>query len=350
MRNSSSPLSSPARSRRRAAALTLVGALAAVGCGPDPDPPPAPPAEGWAVVHEGLPGALLSIWGTSATDVWAVGGDARDGTGPLVVHYDGAGWQRIPTGLAQGNLWWVFGFAGGPIFMGGDGGTLLRYDDGDFTQLATPGNGTVFGIWGASPGDVWAVGGTVDKNGFAWRVSGDDVEPEPTVPASVVADAAIWKMFGTSASDAWLVGSAGVSFHWDGSALTPEDTGVGSSLFTVHASGDRVAAVGGLATGFIVENDGAGFSPAVEAAPYGLTGVFLAEPDHGYAVGQYGLTYRRDAEGWREEDNELARSEDLHAVWIDPSGGVWAVGGRISNVLTHGVVLHKGAPVATGGL
>src|SRR5690606_34963835 len=112
----------------------------------------------------------------------------------------------------------------------------------------------------------------------------------------------------------------------------------------------RAVAVGGLATGFIVENAGDGWTAAVEAAPHGLTGVFLGAGDEGYAVGQYGLTYRRDAAGWQEEDNELALSEDLHATWIDPSGDVWAVGGRISNVLSDGILLHKGEPVATGGI
>jgi hypothetical protein len=330
--------------------LATVALLSAVGCGPEPDPPPVAPA-GWTIVHEDLPGALLSIWGTSARDVWAVGGDARDGTGPLVVHYDGAGWTRVPTGLSQGNLWWVFGFAGGPIYFGGDGATVLRYEGGAFTQLAAPTTaGTVFGIWGASPDDMWAVGGTVNKNGFAWRLEGDSWEPEPTVPAAVVADAAIWKMFGTSASDAWLVGSAGVSFHWDGSALTQIDTGVTADLFTVHANGERAAAVGGFGTGYIVENAGDGWTTALAPATYGLTGIFLGDGDNGFAVGQYGLMYRRDAAGWQEEDNELALSEDLHAAWIDPSGGAWAVGGQISSALVNGILLHKGDPVATGGI
>src|SRR5690606_16900636 len=108
-------------------------------------------------------------WGTSDSDVWTVGGDMRDGTGPLVMHYDGAAWERVETGQSDGDLWWVFGFDGGPVFMGGGGGVILRHEGGTFTVMDTPTTDTVFGIWGASPDDMWAVGGTFDTNGFAWR-------------------------------------------------------------------------------------------------------------------------------------------------------------------------------------
>jgi hypothetical protein len=269
-----------------------------------------------------------------------------------VLRYDGSAWERLPTGQSQGDLWWVFGFDGGPVYMGGAGGVILRYEGGSFTPMSTPGTDTVFGIWGASPDDVWAVGGALDKSGFAWRLNGDAWAAEPSLPADVVVNAAIWKMFGRGADDAWLVGSNGVSFHWDGATLTQGETGVGSSLFTVHANADRFTAVGGLVTGFIVENDGTGWTNALpQDALYGLTGVCLGAGDSGWAVGQYGTMYARDADGWHEADHGLSFQGDLHGVWLDPSGGVWAAGGRTASYpLTDGVLIHKGDPVAEGGL
>ena len=113
----------------------------------------------WQIVHDDLEGALLSVWGSSATDIWAVGGDPTEASTPMVIHFDGTTWERLDPGT-QGDLWWVFGFAGGPVYMGGAGGRILRYQDGVFTLMTTPDTGlTVFGIWGASPSDVWAVGG-----------------------------------------------------------------------------------------------------------------------------------------------------------------------------------------------
>jgi hypothetical protein len=321
--------------------VALSGALLAC-----PTDPPDEPADRWELVHQGLSGALLSVWGTSSTDVWAVGGDALDGTGPTVIHFDGETWSRHPTPLAQGNLWWVFGFDDGPIYMGGDGGVILRYEDGSYTVMNTPGTDTVFGIWGASPDDVWAVGGASDATGgFAWRLSGDTWTAEPSLPADVPTNAALWKMFGTSSSDAWLVGSNGVALHWDGASLQQGDTGVGTSLFTVHESDGRYVAVGGTASGIIVEyQDGAWTNATPDPAPPGLSGVVLGDDGFGIAVGSFGAVYSRSADaGWVEEQLDFNLPLSLHGTWIDDTGGVWAVGGQVySPPLDDGLLIHRG--------
>jgi hypothetical protein len=314
------------------------------------------PANGdaqWQLVHEGLPGALLSVWGTAANDVWAVGADARDGTGPMVIHFDGDAWSRVPTGQTEGGLWWVHGFAGGPIYMGGDGGVILRRVGDAFEVMATPGNSTVFGIWGATPDELWAVGGDSDASGgFAWRLVGDTWAPEPTLPADVVATAAVWKAYGSARDDVWLVGSSGVAMHWDGAQLTLGDTGVGSSLFTVHERDGRYAAVGGLATGIIVELDGENWRNVTpDPVPMGLSGVTLGEDGTGIAVGMLGTVYRRDGVSWSADELGIPVQENLHGSWIDDEGGLWAVGGQtLTPPLTDGVLLHWGTDVPTGGL
>jgi hypothetical protein len=314
---------------------------------------PTPPDDGWEIVHRDLSGALLSVWGSSSTDVWAVGGDALDGTGPTVIHFDGEAWSRVPTGEPQGNLWWVFGFDGGPVYMGGEGGVILRYQDGEFTSMDTPGTETVFGIWGATPDDVWAVGGASDSTGgFAWRLSGDVWTAESTLPADVAANAAVWKVFGSSTDDAWLVGSNGVALHWDGSTLQPGNTGVGSSLFTVHASNGRYAAVGGSATGIIVEyEDGQWSNVTPDPPPPGLSGVVLGTDDFGVAVGTFGAVYTRSSAGWAEEDLGFNLGLSLHAAWIDEQGCVWAVGGQVySPPYDDGLLIHRGPSIPSGGL
>lgn len=342
-------VASPAIRRARALALSSTLSLApALACTGEP-----PAEESWQIVHQDLPGALLSVWGTSATDVWAVGGDARDGTGPTVIRFDGERWVKAPTGQTQGNLWWVFGFEGGPVYLGGDGGVILRYEDGAFAPMTTPGSETVFGIWGASPDDVWAVGGASDgAGGFAWRLSGTTWIPEPTLPAEVPAGAAIWKIFGAAADDAWLVGSNGVALHWDGSALTQGDTGVGSSLFTVHSKGGRTAAVGGLATGIIVElEDGQWNNVTPDPPPPGLAGVTLGAGGTGIAVGTFGAVYTRSDAGWTAEDLGFTVADNLHGSWIDDRGGLWAVGGQTFSLpYTKGLLIHRGATLSSEGL
>lgn len=316
---------------------------------------PEPPAEdNWELVHQGLSGALLSVWGTSSTDVWAVGGDALDGEGPLVVHFDGETWERVATGQPSGALWWVFGFANGPIYMGGEGGVILRYDNGDVTPMTTPGTNTVFGLWGSSPDDMWAVGGASDATGgFAWRLSGDAWIEEPTLPAEVPTGAAIWKMYGTGPDDAWLVGSNGVALHWDGSTLTQGDTGVGTSLFTVHANDDLYAAVGGTASGIIVEyQDGAWSNVTPDPPPPGLSGVVLDADGTGIAVGTYGVVLARSADGeWTEQDLDFNIPHTLHGAWLDDTGAAWAVGGQVySPPFDEGLLIHRGPSIPSEGL
>ncbi len=316
--------------------VLAVLALLAGACGGDDGEAP------WEIVDRELPGALISVWGTTSSDIWVVGGDAGGGDGPEVRHFDGTTWTRLTTGEA-GDLWWVFGFAGGPVYMGGGGGMILAYEGGSFTRMTTPGTPTIFGIWGATPSDVWAVGGQEGgaSGAFAWRLQGDTWTPEPTFPAALEATDAMWKIYGRAANDVWLVGTNGTVVRWDGTTMTPENTNVGESLFTVHASSRSFVAVGGFGSGIIIENDGDGWANITPEGALGLVGVCVSE-DAGYAVGQFGEIQRRTAGGWVREGADLFLDESLHAVWIDPDGGVWAVGGQVlSFPLVRGVLLHK---------
>ena len=321
--------------------------LAAPSCGGNDDD-----GKAWQLVAQSQPGALISIWGTSSSDVWTVGGDARDGTGPLVLHYDGTSWERLETGETQGNLWWLHGFENGPVYMGGDGGVILRYENGTFTKMTTPGTGTIYGVWGANPDDVWAVGNvTATTGGFAWKLDGDTWVDEPTLSADIEASGALWKVSGCAANDAFLVGADGVALHWDGTSLAQIETGTSTSLFNVHCNDERTVAVGGLASGVIIEFDGTSWVNVTPEAAAGLTGVFLNPDDTGYAVGQYGAVYERVDGIWRDAEVSFYVDQGLHATWVDPDGGMWAVGGQTAGIpLTDGMIIHYGADVATTGL
>ncbi len=312
-------------------------AIALAGCGP---------SDGWTEVLRGLPGGLPSVWGTSSADVWTVGGDAGDG--PLVLHYDGARWERRRTGT-HGDLWWVFGFDAGPVFMGGARGQIVRYVDGGLASSPTPGGSTVFGIWGTAPDDLWAVGGSGPTGGFVWRFDGATWSAVTGLPP-VATTVPIYKVWGRARDDVWMVGAGGVSVHFDGRSFTLAPTGTVRDVFTVHGSATRVAAVGG--DGFIGELDGDRWTlpPSLDAhgAPdhTPLAGVHCTATA-AYAVGQQAHVKRRDDAGWVDEDTGLSELLDLHGVWVDPDGGVWTVGGQlVAEPISDGILLHRGPAVA----
>ena len=82
-----------------------------------------------------------------------------------------------------------------------------------------------------------------------------------------------------------------------------------------------------------------------------LQGVTLSADGTGWATGFRGEVYRRQRLTGRWERVVLGlplELESLHAAWMDPEGGVWAVGGNVlSGGLNAGTLLHRGPAVAT---
>ena len=298
-------------------------------------------------VLEQQPSALLAIWGSSASDVWVVGGRpaGEAAGGPTVLHYDGTAWETMDTGETSLDLWWVFGISGGPVFMGGSGGAILKYEGGSFERMDTPSTGVVFGIWGPSADDLWAVGGQFGGGGggFAWHYDGTTWEAAAEAPSDVT----LFKNNGLGGSDMWIVGEAGTTVHWDGSALTREDVATDASFFSIGCASSRCITVGGeVGRGVAFENAGSGWDAARKEDSEELRGACVSG-DSAVAVGNTGgIMERTDEDGWVAQ--EPATNLSLHACWIDSGGGVWAVGGKFDDLpLREGVLVHRGDAVSS---
>jgi hypothetical protein len=326
-------------------------ALGLVGCGGDGAHPSVETGRfGW-VVHD-APAALLSVHGTAADDVWSSGAD--DGTGPLVLHFDGKAWERLDTG-ATGDLWWVNATPDGPVLFAGSNALFLRYDAGAFERIATPGDetDTAFGVWAAAPDDVYLVGSANGKNGFIWHYDGEHFDA-PALPDGVPLDdqgatPGLFKVWGASETDVWVVGARGVVLRGnahEGFALV--QGGGQDTLFTVHENAGTVAIVGGASSGVLYESDGGALFDVTPAHAPLLQGVSVADDGTVWAVGYAGSVYRGKDGTFAPVDTGLdfAAAESLHGVWADPDGGVWAVGGDVlTPELDQGLALHFGAHV-----
>ncbi len=298
---------------------------------------------GWESIGIGLPSAILSINGSSSTDVWAVGADM--GTGPTVLHYDGSRWTSSAA-LSPGDLWWVEP-VGTAMYMAGAGGRIIRVDPGTMaTQewVADPAV-TLFGIWGADEDHLIAVGGNLSAESggaVAYQKVGDEWSLLE-LPAEADTRLALYKVWGSGANDRWIVGSEGFILHDDGSGFATQSSPSSESLYTVHGADGVTYAVGGHSRATILRKEGESWVDDSPALAPQLNGIFARSANEAVAVGNQGSIWIRDAAGWTEDSRHDALYYDLHATWADDQGGLWAAGGHLSSApLNEGFLLYFG--------
>ena len=295
----------------------------------------------WEIVDAGLPAALISIWGSSVDDIWVVGADSGDGIGPMVLHREKGRWSRINTGRT-GDLWWVFGFDEGPIFMGGENGMILRKDGDVMKLMENPGRATVYGIWGTSPNELWAGGGNVIDGGFVWRYTGDKWFELSQLSENIKTNHSMFKVWGKEINDEWINGTGGVILNYKNGTLSDQSGITNRTLFTVHGNKDIAITVGGSGEeGKILEYQGSAWKEiALKETPH-IIGIRV-QGETGYAVGIRGTVLERNNNEWRKVNTGINLSEAFHSVWIDSEGGVWAVGGKVlAPPLVDGVMIYR---------
>lgn len=110
--------------------------------------------------------ALRGIWGSSATDVFAVG---ETGT---VLHSDGTVWTAMTSDTSQ----WlnaVWGSSATDVFAVGENGTIVHYDGLAWTAMESGVSENLHGVYGDAPDNVYAVGDNavlLHYDGAKWSV------------------------------------------------------------------------------------------------------------------------------------------------------------------------------------
>jgi hypothetical protein len=217
-------------------------------------------------------GTLEAVAATSTTNAWAVGDRGQQDT-PLIVHWNGTKWSRVPAG-APADTW-------------------------------------LHAVAASSPGNAWALGETYPPTGSlrqmpvilhwdgrAWR----------QVPSPVPSGAFLSFVSVTSSANAWVVGSyfasanrspastRPIALHWNGSAWRrvplPVPAGAAAELTGVSAtSASNAWAVGGFASsgtdpaaGFVLHWDGSSWSqvPSAPASAGGPVAVAATATDYAW--------------------------------------------------------------------
>ncbi|HVG45090.1 MAG TPA: hypothetical protein VM890_10185 [Longimicrobium sp.] len=260
---------------------------------------------------------LYAVWGTSAGNVWAVGDFGR------IVHFDGADWTTVAANPVSAEpLTSVWGNAANSVWAVGEAGTILHWDGTSWTPQSLPDPVTLTAVWGTSATDVWAAGADdgcgcggdgvlYHYDGTAWTaVTGaPDLTGQPL--------SAGWS---SGPTDVWIAGF-GVVLHYDGDDWTQEGVGSGAPLYGITGtSATNVFAVGSLAT--IARNAGSGWETLSlpESDVHGLWGSSASDV---WAVAGPVIRHRTGgAWAWDVAPDGLS----LNAVWGSGAADVWAVG------------------------
>ncbi|MEZ4302258.1 MAG: hypothetical protein R3B70_45440 [Polyangiaceae bacterium] len=325
------PKLSPLTLLATAAALTLTGCPPpeTETCEPLTTDPGAP---AWETIlgEDDLDGAVLSVWGAAPEQVFIAGGPlGNPNRTSLAWRYDACGWKDLAPGGAE-TFWWVSGTSATDVWFVGENGRIAHYDGDAMTDVPSGVTATLWGTFAFAPDDAWAVGGTPDggptkPNDIVLHYDGTKWTPEalPGAPLGV----SLFKVWGTSSDDLFVVGEQGTIWHRTsaGWALETSDPPLtGSRLFTVHGcSGTDVFAVGGQS---VLHRDAGGWSTVDISLGNQVNGVSCGPAGSAAIVGFGGLKQRLVGGAWLDEfDSEPY--DNLHATWADGAGAFWAVGG-----------------------
>lgn len=111
----------------------------------------------WRSVDSQSSVLLSAVWGSSASDVWAVGdkGTIRH------LAKDATHWDPVDSTVTE-RLHGIWGSAADDVWAVGDSGTILHYDGARWSSsLAAFPIGkkpNLYGVWGSARADVWIVG------------------------------------------------------------------------------------------------------------------------------------------------------------------------------------------------
>jgi len=236
------------------------------------------------------------------------------------------------SAIKDGCLYGVWGISPSDVFAVGYSGIILHYDGGSWNYMTSRISNQLNDVWGSSSSDVFAVGasGTIlHYNGSTWSAMTTDTSNT------------LWDVWGSSGSNVFAVGSFGLILHYNGSAWSAMSSGTHQDLMAVWgSSGSDVFAIGYDST--ILHYDGVTWS----AMSSGTTDDYLRDIWGSSASDVFAVGYRNtpsavnqsrpfralilhyDGTAWSEvmASNDDTANDFLDAVWGSSPYDVYAVG------------------------
>jgi hypothetical protein len=311
---------------------------------------------------------LKTIWGTGKDDVWAAG------SGGSVVHYDGATWSPVPSGV-KNTFNAVWGSGAGDVYVVGGVDAVFHstgFHGGTATLTPLPidtqgaEGARINAVWGTSSEDVRL--GTdfvffvdADGNGASGiqlaLASADGGAPGwKSVPVDVAGDQpdtvarSIW---GANNRDLWIAasqlfvpGREAIMYHGKsddgGLGFIEVDSQSSNAIESIHGtSADDVWAVGSGGTIRHITAADSRWQVVASPTTETLHAVWASAPDDVWAVGDNATILHYDGKTFTPSAAELpaGRKPALYGIWGSAPGDVWIVGDAIA-------LHHSGSPTA----
>jgi len=269
---------------------------------------------------------LYAIWGTSASNVYAVGMDGA------LLHCDGTTWTAEISSTTE-KLNAIWGVNETNIYVVGDNGALLHktaagttwavetesLKDVDGSNLSTT---DFYSVRGSSAANVYMGsinGWFIRFNGTAWT----EYDPAPPTGSSKIAG--IWPFNSTNIYCSTAAGDYGRVFHYDGNSWEQVyGGGAGIALYSIWGNTISDIYVAG-STGLILQFNGTEWLTIGSGTTQKLYSIWGSSASNVFAVGVQGTIVHNRGAGFVAEN--FSTTNDLFGVWVAPDGSIaYAVG------------------------
>jgi len=303
-------------SRTTLVLTTIVSATLISSCGKGDDTGEI--SSPWSILADEVgEGVLLSAW-SNGSEVLMVGG-GMDGDGPgVIAHYNpNLGTICTETAVDDRAIWWIHGVEEDNWYAVGEGGMVIHSENGVRTREDVESDSTLYGVWAADNGDVWAVGGTVGNAEFPkglGEIWHRDADTEEWVVWVDELPGTIYKVW-----NGWFVGNEVAYFidPDDKSVFEDRDLGPHRILTVRGHNQDEVWAVGGAFSATILSYaGGAWVEEPTDGLNLPLNGIWTAPDEDIWVTGMSGTMGV-----WSLEDEAMETPsypltmEHFHAVW-----------------------------------
>lgn len=214
----------------------------------------------WTVENSGTTHNLNAVWGSSGSNVYAVGDSGA------FLRYDGSSWSQVQSSdsLFQAMVtpysypsWAIWGSSATDVYVAADDGELIHFDGQHWTLVPDNDGRTtglfVTGIWGDSPTDVWIATYETGMNvtrydGSQW--SGQNMPPDQPGSHPIWCPSG-WMIAATSSTNVYEYDHCG-TLNWFDGATWQLSTGPN---FPTHMSalwavpGNAIYAIGAVGPG-----------------------------------------------------------------------------------------------------